>query len=158
MTLEEIRQLIELVQESSIAELEITRGDDRIRIVRQHQQTTVVSAPATSPPVAAVPPANAPSPPTASAPTEAPPETPSDNLHEITAPMVGTFYRAPAPGAPPYIEVGDHIEEGQIICIIEAMKLMNEIPADRAGTVVEIAVENAQPVEYGQVLVRIRPD
>ena len=148
MTLEEIRQLIELVQQSSIVELEIGRGDDRIRIVRQHQQTAVVTG---SPAPAA---ATASSPPAADALESA---TPSE-LHEITAPMVGTFYRAPAPDAPPFIEVGDHVADGQTVCIIEAMKLMNEIPADRAGTVVEIVGENAQPVEYGQPLVRIKPD
>jgi acetyl-CoA carboxylase biotin carboxyl carrier protein len=72
--------------------------------------------------------------------------------------MVGTFYRAPSPESPPYINIGDHVDAGQTICIIEAMKLMNEIPADRSGTVTEIAVDNAQPVEFGQTLIRIKPD
>jgi len=145
-----------MVQESSIAELEVTQGENHIRIVREHQKTVVagptaatLAAPA---PVASEPAAVAATPP----PAESAPQ-PAGELHEIKAPMVGTFYRAPAPDAPPYIEVGAHISEGQIVCIIEAMKLMNEIPADRSGTVVEIAVDNAQPVEYGQVLVRIRP-
>jgi len=154
VTLEEIRQLIELVQESSIAELEVSHGDERIRIVRQHQPTTVIASPA-----AGAPPAMPHTLVSAASPVPAAaPKADMSGLVEIKAPMVGTFYRAPAPDAPPYIEVGSHVAEGQIICIIEAMKLMNEIPADRAGTVVEIAVENARPVEYGQVLVRIRPD
>jgi len=146
VTIEEIRQLIALVQETAIAELEICRGDDRIRIVRQHgAQAPVVMTSAPMMPSAV--------------PAPVAPEKPArSDLYEITAPMVGTFYRAPAPDAPPYVNAGDHIEKDQVICIIEAMKLMNEIPAGRAGTVVEIAVENAQPVEFGQVLVRIKPD
>ena len=151
MTLEEIRQLVELVRESSIAELEIGRGDDRIRIVRQHQQPAVA--------MSAAMPVSVPSEPASSAAEPAAPAAvPASDVHEIKAPMVGTFYRAPAPDAPPFVEVGDRVVEDQTICIIEAMKLMNEIPTDRAGTIVEIVGQNAQPVEYGQPLVRIKPD
>lgn len=156
MTLEEIKQLIALVQESSIAELEVSHGEERIRIVRQHQPQMVIAGPMTgaqaSAPQPTTPPLVSGTPPVAAAPSV------ESGLHEIKAPMVGTFYRAPAPDAPPYVEAGSHVTEGQIICIIEAMKLMNEIPADRGGTVVEIAVENGQPVEYGQVLLRLKPD
>jgi len=94
-------------------------------------------------------------PPTAGEP--APEEAAKSTLPEITSPMVGTFYRAPSPDSPPYVEVGDRVEEGQVVCIVEAMKLMNEISADRSGVVEEICVENAQPVEFGQPLFRIRP-
>ncbi len=151
MTIDEIRQLVELVKSSEIAELEIARGDDTIRIVREYPQQ-VVSSPQAAP-VAMSPQQHAVAPVAASA-----EEPPASNLYEMTAPMVGTFYRASSPEAAPFISVGDRVEEGQTICIIEAMKLMNEIPADRSGTVVDIAVENAQPVEFGQVLIRIAPD
>lgn len=156
MTLEEIRQLIGLVQESSIAELEVTHGEERIRIVRQHQQQTVIAGQMASGSGPAAQPATAPV--VSDAPAAAAPPKAESGLHDVKAPMVGTFYRAPAPDAPPYVEVGARVTEGQIVCIVEAMKLMNEIPADRGGTVVEILVQNAQPVEYGQALVRIKPD
>ncbi len=154
MTLDEIKRLIELVQESAVAELEYAHGEERIRIVREREAHPVsqafphIVAPA---PVVRIPD----SPPAAPAKAA---KAPDANLLEIKAPMVGTFYRAPAPEAAPYIETGAHVAKGQIIGIIEAMKLMNEIPADVAGTVVEIAVENAEPVEFGQVLVRVKPD
>ena len=159
MTIDEIKQLIQLVQESSIAELEISRGDDQIKIIREHKQDLVVSPQAAAPtfavpPAAPVAPAAAPA---GSATPAAPQEAPKSNLHEITSPMVGTFYRAPSPDSDPYVEVGDKVEEGQVVCIVEAMKLMNEISADRAGVVEEIAVENAQPVEFGQAMFRIKP-
>ncbi|HNZ38317.1 MAG TPA: acetyl-CoA carboxylase biotin carboxyl carrier protein [Candidatus Latescibacteria bacterium] len=161
MTLDEIKRLIELVQESAVAELEYAHGEERIRIVREREAHPVsqafphIVAPA---PVVRIPdsPPAAPAKETQAAPAAA--KAPDANLLEIKAPMVGTFYRAPAPEAAPYIETGAHVAKGQIIGIIEAMKLMNEIPADVAGTVVEIAVENAEPVEFGQVLVRVKPD
>ncbi len=156
MTFDEIKQLVELVQESSIGELEIGRGDDRIRIVRQHKPAAVAAPPptvvASTAPVANAPAAQA-------AQAEAPAGDPETaGLHSITAPMVGTYYSAPSPDAAPFVEVGDHVAQGQTICIIEAMKLMNEVPADVSGTIVEVVGENAQPVEYGQALVRVRPD
>jgi len=154
VTLDEIRQLIELVQKSEIAELRINRGDDTIRITRQFPVQVVEATPNVAPGTPGTPPATA----TASAPADEPVSAAQSGLYDVTAPMVGTFYRAPSPESPVYINVGDHIDAGQIICIIEAMKLMNEIPADRSGTVVEIAIENAQPVEFGQTLIRIKPD
>ena len=154
MTLDEIRELVELVQSSAISELEITRNDDTIRIVREHPQQVVASAAPMQTTVAAqgATPAVDSVPSDASATESAP-----SNDHEMPAPMVGTFYRSPSPESDAYIKVGDHVDEGQTVCIIEAMKLMNEIPADRSGTVVEICVENADPVEYGQALLRIQP-
>ncbi len=151
MTLDEIRQLVDLVQQSAIAELEIRRGDDTIRIVHHHPQPSAAAVGAAYAPPPAAPAPTAPS-------DEATPSAPRTDLHELKAPMVGTFYRAPSPESPPYVEIGDRVTEGQTVCIIEAMKLMNEIPADRSGTVVEIAVENSDPVEYGQALIRIKPD
>ncbi len=157
MTIDEIRQLVELVQESGVVELEITRGDDTIRITREHaQQVSAAAAPVMPPaPPAAYAASAPPTESTASASTAE--QAPRSDLHEIPSPMVGTFYRAPSPDSPSYVEVGDCVEEGQVVCIVEAMKLMNEISADRAGVVEEILVENAQPVEFGQVLFRIKP-
>ena len=159
MTLDEIKRLIEMVQTSAVAELEYSHGEERIRIVREHgTQPVAQSFPHLEAQVPA-PAAAAPAPqPEATAPAAASaPATPS-NLLDIKAPMVGTFYRAPAPEAAPYTEVGSRVAKGQIIGIIEATKLMNEIPAEVAGTVVEIPVENAEPVEFGQVLIRVKPD
>jgi acetyl-CoA carboxylase biotin carboxyl carrier protein len=156
VTIDEIRQLVELVKSSEIAELEIARGDDTIRIVRRHPQQTVSSPQAA--PVAMYPQQHAVAPAVDVSGAASAGEPSVSNLYDMTAPMVGTFYRASSPEVAPFISVGDRVEEGQTICIIEAMKLMNEIPADRSGTVVDIAVENAQPVEFGQVLIRITPD
>jgi acetyl-CoA carboxylase biotin carboxyl carrier protein len=157
VTLDEIRELVELVQSSAISELEITRNDDTIRIVREHPQQVVASAAPMQTTIAAQ--GAAPAAAVDSAPGDASAtESAPSNHHEMPAPMVGTFYRSPSPESDAYIKVGDHVDEGQTVCIIEAMKLMNEIPADRSGTVVEICVENADPVEYGQALLRIQPD
>ena len=158
MTIDEIKQLVHLVQESSIAELQISRGDDKIRIVREHKQDLIVS-PGAAAPTFAVPsaaPAAAPAPAAAADATAPAAPAPRTDLHEIKSPMVGTFYRAPSPDSKPYVEVGDKIADGQVVCIVEAMKLMNEITAERGGVVEEICVENAQPVEYGQVMFRIK--
>ena len=127
MDLRKLKTLIDLVSESGVAELEITEGEDRVRIVNR------TSAPAAQPAPAAAP-------------------APSAAL-SITSPMVGTFYRAPSPGAAPFIEVGDHVKKGQVIGIIEAMKLLNEVEADQDGVVKAFAAENGQPVEFGQPLV-----
>ena len=155
MTIDEIRQLVQLVQESAVAELEVTRGDDTIRIIREHPKQAAVMSAAMPPPAAAAQPTPGAAP--SAVPQEGGAEAPKSNLHEIPSPMVGTFYRAPSPDSPPYVEVGDRVEEGQVVCIVEAMKLMNEISVDRAGVVEEILVENAQPVEFGQVMFRIKP-
>jgi acetyl-CoA carboxylase biotin carboxyl carrier protein len=144
MDLRKLKKLIDLVQESGIAELEITEGEEKVKIVRGG---AVV---ATASPV--VMPAEAPRP--AAAPAAAPPPAaePAPEGHVVKAPMVGTFYRSPSPDAKPFVEVGQAVKEGDTICIIEAMKLMNEIEADASGTVKAILVENGQPVEYGQPL------
>jgi acetyl-CoA carboxylase biotin carboxyl carrier protein len=149
MDLRKLKKLIDLVQESGIAELEITEGEEKVKIVRGGYVTVSSTA---SPP-APVPQAAAPSGPVVAAPslTTAQP-VPAPEGPVIKAPMVGTFYRAPSPDAKPFIEVGQAVKEGDTVCIIEAMKLMNEIEADAAGVVKAILVENGQPVEYGQPL------
>ncbi len=147
MDLRKLKTLIDLVAESGIAELEITEGDDKVRIVKFSQATAqpVVYAneavAAQLSPVAAAPAAAAPA---------AAPAAPQG--HSVTSPMVGTFYRAPNPGATPFVEVGQTVKEGEPLCIIEAMKLLNEIEADKSGVIKEILVENGGPVEYGQPL------
>ena len=148
MDLRKLKKLIDLVQESGIAELEITEGEEKVKIVRGGvvSVTPLAAAPAMPPPPAAGGPAAAP--PAAAVP-EAPPV---QEGHVVKAPMVGTFYRSPSPDAKAFVEVGQAVKEGDTICIIEAMKLMNEIEADAAGTVKAILVENGQPVEYGQPL------
>ena len=140
MDLRKLKKLIDLVQESGIAELEITEGEEKVKIVKGGA-VSVAPGPATLPAPAA-PEARA-----AAAEPEAGPEG-----HVIKAPMVGTFYRSPSPDAKPFVEVGQAVKEGEVVCIIEAMKLMNEIDADAAGVIKAILVENGQPVEYGQPL------
>jgi acetyl-CoA carboxylase biotin carboxyl carrier protein len=147
MDLRKLKKLIDLVQESGIGEIEITEGEERVRISRQLAPGPVMMA---SPPVqqyamGAMPGAGAPA-----APAPAAPEQPKG--HTLKSPMVGTFYRAPSPGAPSFVEVGQTVSKGQTLCIIEAMKLLNEIESDMAGTIKAILVENGQPVEYGQPL------
>jgi acetyl-CoA carboxylase biotin carboxyl carrier protein len=146
MDLRKLKKLIDLVQESGIAELEVTEGEERVKIVRSGRATgeTFVTVPAhpASPP--------APPPPAAAAPAE--PPAPPPEGHMVKSPMVGTFYRASAPDAKPFVEVGDTVKAGQTVCIIEAMKLMNEIESDRDGVVKAILVDNGQPVEYGEPL------
>jgi acetyl-CoA carboxylase biotin carboxyl carrier protein len=142
MDLRKLKKLIDLVQESGIGELEITEGEERVRISRTGPGAPVVMAA----PAAASP---APAPAVAAAVPE-PPAAPTG--HTLKSPMVGTFYRSPSPGAPSFVEVGQAVAKGQTICIIEAMKLLNEIESDAAGTIKAILVENGQPVEYGQPL------
>ncbi|TAK44795.1 MAG: acetyl-CoA carboxylase biotin carboxyl carrier protein [Betaproteobacteria bacterium] len=145
MDLRKLKKLIDLVQESGIAELEITEGEERVKIVKGGELAPALWAAAQGPPSAA-----------ALAPSVAAPGTaesaPQPLGHVIKAPIVGTFYRAAAPTANPFVEIGQSVKEGQTICIIEAMKLMNEIEADAAGVIKAILVENGQPVEYGQPL------
>lgn len=143
MDLRKLKTLIDLVSDSDIAELEITEGDGKVKIVKASPVTQTV---AYVPEPAAAPVASAPAP--AAAP--AAPAAPSG--HVIKAPMVGTFYRAPNPGASPFVEVGQTVKEGDPLCIIEAMKLLNEIEADKSGVIKEILIENGEPVEYGQPL------
>ena len=144
MDLRKLKKLIDLVQESGIAELEITEGEEKVKIVKGGAVSVPVSAFAAPPPAEPRPATGAPASP-------AEPE-PAQEGHVVKAPMVGTFYRSPSPDAKPFVEVGQAVKEGDTICIIEAMKLMNEIEADASGTVKAILVENGQPVEYGQPL------
>ncbi|WP_334109787.1 acetyl-CoA carboxylase biotin carboxyl carrier protein [Thermodesulfitimonas autotrophica] len=142
MKLEEIRELLKLLKESDVTEFSLESAGMKLTIRKGSHPGSAGEAPArpaAPPPVAAAPPA-----------------APQEELYTVKAPMVGTFYRAPAPDAPPYVQVGDRVEKGQVLCIIEAMKLMNEIEAEVAGEIVDILVENAQPVEYGQPLFLIR--
>jgi acetyl-CoA carboxylase biotin carboxyl carrier protein len=149
MDLRKLKKLIDLVQDSGIAELEITEGEEKVKIVRGGAVSVVpLTGSAPQPPVAAA----APAAPAAPPPAAAPEGESGQEGHILKAPMVGTFYRSPSPDAKPFVEVGQTIEEGQTVCIIEAMKLMNEIEADATGTVKAVLVENGQPVEYGQPL------
>jgi len=149
MDLRKLKKLIDLVQESGIAELEITEGEEKVRISRSGLVSAASqgAAPAVAFPPAA-PAAAVPAVPGAVAAEPAP----GGEGHAVKAPMVGTFYRAPSPEARPFVEVGQVVKQGDTVCVIEAMKLMNEIEADASGTVKAILVENGQPVEYGQAL------
>jgi acetyl-CoA carboxylase biotin carboxyl carrier protein len=146
MDLRKLKKLIDLVQESGIAELEITEGEEKVKIVKGG----VVLTSAAPVPVAVLPPPSA-SGGAAAALAASEPE-PGTEGHVVKAPMVGTFYRSSSPDAKPFVEVGQAVKEGDTICIVEAMKLMNEIEADGSGVVKAILVENGQPVEYGQPL------
>ncbi|MBV9189313.1 MAG: acetyl-CoA carboxylase biotin carboxyl carrier protein [Betaproteobacteria bacterium] len=152
MDLRKLKKLIDLVQESGIAELEITEGEEKVKIVKGGTAAMVAAAPTMAPAVAAagVAPRSAPAAHPAAAPAVEP--AAAQEGHVVKAPMVGTFYRSPSPDAKVFVEVGQAVKEGDTICIIEAMKLMNEIEADASGTVKAILVENGQPVEYGQPL------
>ncbi len=147
MDLRKLKTLIDLVAESGISELEVTETDGKVRIVKSVPQTTVMAAPMMAAPTAMAMPAAAPA--VAAAPAAAP-EAPKG--HVVKSPMVGTFYRAPSPGAKAFIEIGQQVKEGDTLCIIEAMKLLNEIESDATGEVKEVLVENGQAVEYGQPL------
>jgi len=144
MDIRKIKKLIELLEESGVAEIEIHEGEESVRISRYGQQAPVVAAPA---PVQTIIEA-APAP----APVKEEAAVPVISGHQVLSPMVGTFYRAPSPGAKTFVEVGQHVNEGETLCIIEAMKILNQIEADKSGTVVNIPVENGQPVEYGETL------
>lgn len=147
MDLRKLKTLIDLVSGSGVAELEITEGEDRVRIVNRNGAAPVqVHQPVT---VAQPMPVPVPAPEVAPAPA---PTAPQQTGTPLTSPMVGTFYRAPSPGADPFVKVGDTVKKGQVVCIIEAMKLLNEVEADMDGTVKEVCVENGQPVEFGQSL------
>jgi len=155
MDLRKLKKLIDLVQESGIAELEITEGEEKVKIVKGGEVSVSPAPPVASAATATQaatppPPAPAASASAAAAPGAEPP--PGEAGHAVKAPMVGTFYRSPSPDAKAFVEVGQSVKEGDTICIIEAMKLMNEIEADASGVVKAILVENGQPVEYGQPL------
>lgn len=162
MNQKELKELIEFLIEKDIAEFELERGDVKVRIKRAGEHTVVhahgeprfyavPAAPAAVPETGAAPP---PAVPPASASAAAP--APEEGLHTVKSPIVGTFYEAPSPGAPPFVKVGDSVEAGQVLCIVEAMKLLNEIESDIAGEIVKKLAANGQPIEYGQELFVIR--
>lgn len=155
MDLRKLKTLIDLVSESNISELEITEADGKVRIVKSEPagaaHPMVMPAVTMAPPVPAAAPVAAPQ--AASVPVQPAAEAPAEAAgHAVKSPMVGTFYRSASPGAKAFVEVGDQIKEGEPICIIEAMKIMNEIEADKSGKVTKILVENGQAVEFGQPL------
>jgi acetyl-CoA carboxylase biotin carboxyl carrier protein len=151
MDIRKVKKLIELLEESGISEIEISEGEESVRISRYPQPGTVsfvppaVMAPAIAPAAAAAQTQAATQP-------EAAPASPPPRGHQVTAPMVGTFYTGPAPGAKPFVEIGSEVKPGDTLCVIEAMKMMNQIESEVAGRVVSILVENGSPVEFGQAL------
>ena len=147
MDLRKLKKLIDLVQESGISELEVTEGEEKVRIAKHSTGPAPMSYAPQAPVMHAAPAAAAPA---AVAPAASEPTLPDG--HVVKSPMVGTFYRASAPGAKPIVEVGQTVAVGDVLCIIEAMKLMNEIEADAAGTIKAILVENGEPLEYGEPL------
>lgn len=165
MNQKELKELIEFLIEKDIAEFELERGDVKVRIRRGAEHVVAPAAPVThfavhttpaaAPEISASPAAPVPAP----APSEsaAPPPAAEPGLHTVHSPIVGTFYECPSPGSPPFVKPGDTVEVGQVLCIVEAMKLMNEIEADVAGEIVKKLVANGQPIEYGQELFVIRP-
>ena len=142
MDIRKVKKLIELLEESGIAEIEIKEGDDSVRISRG-QSSAVMAQPMMAAPIAA---------PVAAAPVLAPAEPQAPAGHAVTSPMVGTFYRAPAPGAKNFVEIGDSVAVGETLCIIEAMKMMNQIESDKAGVIKAILIDEAQPVEFDEPL------
>ncbi|HEV2689705.1 MAG TPA: acetyl-CoA carboxylase biotin carboxyl carrier protein [Bryobacteraceae bacterium] len=152
MSNDEIRELVQLVIESGVAEIEVQRGENRVRIKRTVGGRHEVSIP----PSMMSPPHTPPMPETIVQ-TVATPPTPTGNETIVKSPIVGTYYDAPKPGDPPFVKVGDSVEPGQVLCIIESMKLMNEIESESAGTVVAKLMENGRAVEYGEALFTIRP-
>jgi acetyl-CoA carboxylase biotin carboxyl carrier protein len=162
MNQKELKELIEFLIEKDITEFELERGDVKVRIKRGTEQIVSVAAPVV--PYGAVPSPSTP-PAAGHAPTPAHPApaqaakeaSVEEGLHMVKSPIVGTFYESPSPGSPPFVKPGDLVEDGQVLCIVEAMKLMNEIESDVAGEVVKRLVSNGQPIEYGQELFVIRP-
>jgi acetyl-CoA carboxylase biotin carboxyl carrier protein len=162
MNLKELKELIEFLEEKNIAEFELERGDVKVRIRRAGEHPAghahgeprfyaVSPAPSPLPEVGVAPVAGAGTPPAPAQPV------PEEGLHMVKSPIVGTFYEAPSPGAPPFVKPGDQVEVGQVLCIVEAMKLLNEIESDVAGEIVKKLASNGQPIEYGQDLFVIRP-
>ena len=148
MDIRKIKKLIELLEESGLAELEISEGEESVRIARYTQGPHAVTQGPPAVMQAQAAPAQAAAPPAA-----APAEQHDENL--VTAPMVGTFYASPAPGAKPFVEIGQEVRVGQVLCVIEAMKMMNQIESERAGKVVAVLAKNGEPVEFGQPLFAI---
>jgi len=150
MNLKEIREILELLKGSDVSEFELGRGDTVLKLRRGPANVPVLPPPA---PNAMAAPAR-----TAEEPPPPAPVPPKPTYKEILSPIVGTFYRAPAPDAAPFVEVGTRVVKGQVLCIVEAMKIMNQIESDTTGTIAAIIVENAQPVAYGQALFHVTPE
>lgn len=167
MTIEEIKELIQVVNESGIAELEVARGDNRVRIRRSNiaatqeivlpTATMVAATPAAAQAVTPAAQATVNAAPLPPAPPAAPADVPDDRTVYVKSPIVGTFYESASPGSQAFVKAGDRVSMGQVLCIIESMKLMNEIESDVAGTVIARLVENGRPVEYGESLFAIQP-
>jgi len=164
MNQKELKELIDFVLEKGIAEFELERGDVKLRIKRAAEHSTDAREPRYLVTTSALPAAPDTGVAPAAASTPAPPSAPpqpapaaEETLHMVRSPIVGTFYEAPSPGAPPFVKPGDVVETGQVLCIVEAMKLMNEIESDVAGEIVKKLVANGQPIEYGQELFAVRP-
>jgi len=167
MNQKELRELIEFLKEQEIVEFEMERGDFKVKVKRAGAETHVshvvpdsryivhAAAPVVAAPEAVA--AQSAAPPPSKPPAGAKEAAPEEGLHIVKSPIVGTYYESPSPGSPPFVKVGDTVEAGQILCIVEAMKLMNEIEADAAGEVVKMLAKNGQPIEYGQELFVIRP-
>ncbi len=157
MDIRKVKKLIELLDESGIAEIEITEGEESVRISRYAPgavpQAAPVAAAVAAP--AAAPPPTAAAAPVAAAAEAAVPAEPDEDGFEVKAPMVGTVYAASSPGAAPYVQVGDRVSEGDILCVIEAMKMINQIEADVSGEIKSIRIQNGEPVEFGQTLIVI---
>jgi acetyl-CoA carboxylase biotin carboxyl carrier protein len=156
--IQDLQQLIEFLKEHGVAEFDLEREDVKIRLKFAQPVAPVVAFSSAVAPTPALPAAGVSAPAVASAPTTAtvPAVTSEDNLHIIKSPIVGTFYGSPSPGAGSFVSPGERVEKGQVVCIVEAMKLMNEIEADAAGEIVKMLVTNGQPVEYGQPLFSVR--
>ena len=164
MNQKELKELVEFLIEKDITEFELERGDVKVRIKRgtppaaqASERIIAVSAPhpAVQVPVVAAPPVSGA--PAEAAPPAAPAAPPPEELHMVKSPIVGTYYESPSPGSPPFVKPGDSVEVGQVLCIVEAMKLMNEIEADVSGEIVKSLMKNGQPIEYNQELFAIRP-
>ncbi|MGA2961678.1 MAG: acetyl-CoA carboxylase biotin carboxyl carrier protein [Candidatus Korobacteraceae bacterium] len=158
MNLKEIKELIEFLIEKDVAEFELERGDVKVRIKRGQAVALYAPSPVAShfPPASSVLAQGAHAVPAPAAIGSAPAEVAEEELHLVKSPIVGTYYESPSPGSPPFVKPGDQVTQGQVLCIVEAMKLMNEIESDVAGELVKILVSNGQPVEYGQPLFSVR--
>jgi acetyl-CoA carboxylase biotin carboxyl carrier protein len=151
--LKRIKELIKIMKENDLVEVEIKHGDDKIFLKRFQEQPIGTHVPVTGPSISSVPAG----PGAAQAPS-AEAAQPEEDLIEIKSPIVGTFYSAPSPDSGPYVELGSEVEPQTVVCMVEAMKVMNEIKAETSGTIAKILVENGQAVEYGQVLFKVKPD
>lgn len=156
MDLKYVKQLLEMVEKSGVNEIELEEKGNKIRITKSAPQN-MMSAPAYQMAMPSAPAASAAPAPAAAPAAAKAPAADTKNYNEVKSPIVGTFYRSPSPDAAPYVEVGAKVKQGQVLCIVEAMKLMNEIECDTTGTIVKINVENGKPVEYGQVLFLVEP-